>query len=112
MNKRIKAAKKHIEELKIMQKLAFNELTEAHMERFLQCGQCQSKSKVINCVGVDYHYWDDNTGSPCGGYYLHGYYAWECPKCKNERRNVFVDEDLYFEMYYAFKDHQKINGKR
>lgn len=110
MNK-IKLIKENMEKAKATLRNSQDELTEAHKNRFLLCVYCNKKSKVNRCSGIDYHYWDENTGSPCGGYYVHGYYAWKCPNCGNYKRNEFKDEKLFWEMHDAFKNHKKLNRK-
>lgn len=107
MNKRIRGIKKHIKELEATIKLVKDDLTKAHAERFLKCNTCLKKSKTKKCFAVEYEYWDDNTGSPCGGFYRHGFFAWACPVCEQYRNNRFEDDNLYYEMYYSFLGHIK-----
>jgi len=105
MNKRIKLIHNRIEELKGKLESSFLDLSNAHAERFLECLDCRKKSKARTCTGIDYRYWDNNTGSPCGGFYTHDYYAWECPKCGNYKNNE-IESDEFWEMKNAFKDNR------
>jgi hypothetical protein len=86
------------------------ELVDAHSNRFLLCGECDKKSQLKKCVVIDFEYYNENTGSPCGGYYEHGYYAWECPHCKCFRHNE-IEKDEYYETYQAFKGEETKHEK-
>jgi hypothetical protein len=110
MNRRIKEIKKEINELKRAIAKVYIRLEEAHKERFLTCELCHKKSKVKNCDGIELNYWDSNTGSPCGGFYSHGYYAWECPKCGCYISHE-MDDELYYEIFQSFKNTRVINAK-
>jgi predicted RNA-binding Zn-ribbon protein involved in translation (DUF1610 family) len=104
MNKRVKNIKFQIACLEEEIKTCNQELEDAHANRFLTCGDCGKKSLIKKLTIIDFQYYESNTGSPNGGYYEHGYYAWECPHCISYRENK-LEYDLYWEMYGAF------NGK-
>lgn len=86
------------------------ELVDAHSNRFLLCGKCGKKSQLKKCVVIDFEDYNVNTGSPCGGFYEHSYYAWECPHCKCFRRNE-IKKNEYYESYQAFKDEDRRHEK-
>jgi hypothetical protein len=82
------------------------ELVDAYKNSFLKCGQCDKKSQLRKCVGIDYQDYNDNTGSPNGGYYEHSYYAWECPHCKCFRHNE-ITWDEFWQTFQSFKNTQE-----
>ena len=57
------------------------ERVKAYSAIFLTCSKCSQKSNVGKTTLVDVYQWDPNTGSPCGGYFQHYQYQWECTKC-------------------------------
>jgi ribosomal protein L37AE/L43A len=57
------------------------ERVKAYADSFLTCEHCNRKSKVGTVTLIDYYRWDDNIGSPCGGFNVHYEYRWECTKC-------------------------------
>jgi len=108
MNKRITLIKQEIEVAKEKLRYLSKQLVEATKDRLLKCANCAKRSRLHTCTGVDVQWYDCNTGSPCGGFYRHGNYAWECPKCGNYRNNNLCDEE-YYEMFQSFIRCTKIN---
>jgi len=110
MNQRITLIKRDIEIAKDKLRDLGKQLVEATKDRLLKCSNCAKRSRLNTCNGIDVRYYDPNTGSPCGGFYAHGQYAWECPKCANYRNNSLTDED-YYEMFQSFKNCIERNQK-
>jgi hypothetical protein len=68
-------------------KLAQTALTKARTNRKLKCLHCGLDNKVKKLIVYTKMFWNHNTGSPSGGYYVpsHDYYI-QCPKCEKESR--------------------------
>ena len=104
----LKRAKKEAEET--VKSLTI-EITEALKRTFLTCKACNQKSRVDSCTGVDVKWYDENTGSPCGGFWTHWKYCWKCPKCNNIYQNDLKDKK-YWELYSSFFDNvERLHGR-
>ena len=110
MNQRITLIKRDIEIAKERLRNLGKQLVEATKSRILKCGNCGKRSRLDTCIGVDVQWYDCNTGSPCGGFYKHGHYTWECPKCEEHHNNDLTDKE-YYEMFQSFKNCIKINQR-
>ena len=99
---RVQEIKREIKETNTLLENLWYKLTNAYKETFLTCKKCGERSKIKNCVLINYQWYDENTGSPCGGFYQHGGYHIGCPKCKHFWNNKIEDEQAY-EMAEAFK---------
>lgn len=104
MSKRVELLKKAREEAKENVKSLTKDIAEALKLTFLKCESCDKKSRVDQCTGVDLKWYDENTGSPCGGFWTHWKYCWRCPKCGHTYKNEFKDERNYWELYSSFFD--------
>lgn len=106
MSKKVKKLEKElIEKLTEVERIK-EELVEAQKGLYLTCLHCKKKSRVDKCIGVDYQGYNENTGSPCGGYWEHWKYCWQCPKCNFIYGNKFKEEE-YWKFYNSFKGHKK-----
>lgn len=83
------------------------ELTEAYANTFLSCKHCGKKSQVKKCSLIDYQVWDENTGSPCGGFWKNESHYWFCSNCEQFINNE-VPEDIVYEMWDSFDKNEKI----
>lgn len=102
MSKLVKELKKQREEAQEKVKILTIKLTEALKVTFLTCKFCGKRSRVDSCSGIDLKWYDENTGSPCGGFWTHWKYCWKCPKCNHIYHNEFKDDRKYWELYPAF----------
>jgi len=110
-SKKIRKIKKELNEIKIMLALKTEDLRNAYAESYLTCKHCNKKSKMRNCTIVDYQWYDENTGSPCGGFYQHASYHWKCPKCDSWWDNILESykqrNERFWEIYSSFKKFNK-----
>ncbi len=79
------------------------ELVDAHSNRFHMCKECGIKKQIKKYTLVDYQWYDENTGSPGGGFYKHGSYHLGCPTCGQYWKNK-LDDDLAYEVMEACKE--------
>jgi len=87
---------KEITELNKRLQILYVERDEAYKDTYYTCKHCGIKKQLRNYVFVEYEWYDENTGSPCGGYYEHGSFHIGCPNCGQYWENK-LDEN------YAYK---------
>lgn len=64
------------------------ELREALRRTMVPCGSCKRNTVVSSLTYIQTHWWDDNTGSPNGGFWRQGEGQFKCPKCGYENRPI------------------------
>ena len=84
MNRQIMEINYEISNYKSMLRGLEKMRVEAYRTTFLKCKFCESRSQVKKCVLVNRYWYDENTGSPCGGRWVPGNYEFICPKCNNQ----------------------------
>lgn len=106
----VKEINKRIEMTKTLLDNLFVDRQKAYSRTFMKCKACGEKSKVGNSYIIRYEWYDDNTGSPCGGYYTFGGYYFGCPKCYHYWMNE-IEEDLAYQMNGSFKREITVRGE-
>lgn len=107
---RVKIIKKLIAEKEEELKDLRTELIDAHRNRFHICQECGIKKQIGKYTFVDYEWYDENTGSPCGGFYRHGSYHLGCPSCGQYWKNK-LDDEIAYEVGEACKDKITVHDK-
>lgn len=88
------------------------DLKEAHSRRILRCGHCETRHRLGKLTLLDVHWYDECTGSPCGGMWLHYYHAWKCPACgqyRNNKMKLYCSEDKLWSG--SFAEEEKVYPK-
>lgn len=95
MSKAEKAARKKLEQVTKLYNEAYEELDNAIARKKVKClgwdkhtfkakaplGGCGAQLPISKLTYIQTHWWDDNTGSPNGGYSREGEGQFICPKC-------------------------------
>lgn len=67
-------------------------------------GGCGRSTQVSKLTYIQTHWYDSNTGSPNGGYYVAGEGQFICPKCG--QRNRLWDRPDVVKVRHLFKDEE------
>jgi rubrerythrin len=93
-------AKLHLKEVELSKQknLLISQQTMVKCEECVDHGRwvkgCDSTFPIGELVYTQTYYYNDNTGSPNGGYYQESEGQWDCPKCKHRNRLIFKYEHI------------------
>lgn len=72
------------------------QLYEAYGKTYLQCNECDSRSKVNTLLVYQIKRYEE---TPYNGFWYHSHYVWECPECKTSNKIDMLEASIPFESF-------------